>query len=723
MLASYSIENLKGVGPKQLEKLQRLGLASVQDLLFHLPLRYQDKTRLSALQDLLAGQELLVQGDIVSQHLTRGPRSSLLVKIASEDGASLTLRFFHFHFRQAQQFTRGKTLRVFGEVRTGPNGYEMVHPSYQFIDPHAPPELDKTLTPTYPTTEGFGQASLLKLIQQALTLQQQYPLEELLPQAWLDGIALPNLNEAIVTLHRPQPEDDLGAIKRFEHPAQQRLILEELISQQIGLQQLRQNEQQRHAPPLPASRMANALLASLPFSLTAAQQRVLEEIRHDLNRPHPMQRLVQGDVGSGKTVVAALAAIQAAEAGYQVAIMAPTELLAEQHRNAFEQWLQPLGVDTAWLSGKMKAAEKRYALAQVESGQAKVVIGTHALFQEAVNFERLGLVIIDEQHRFGVHQRLSLQQKGQKIVLEGNGADTPLARPVNEQRSDLANKELGEMRPTEMHPHQLIMTATPIPRTLAMTAYGDLDLSIIDELPPGRKPIDTAVLNNSKRLDVMSHLYARCKTGVQAYWVCPLIEESELLHAQAAEVTANQFTQQWPDLRVGLIHGRLKAEQKNLVMDAFKRHELDLLVATTVIEVGVNVPNASLMIIENAERLGLAQLHQLRGRVGRGDKQSHCVLLYQPPLSETGKARLNIMRDTTDGFRIAEEDLRIRGPGEILGTRQTGGLQFRIADLRRDAHWIPLAQEWSAQLVESQDASLEKLQQRWIGDKIDYQHA
>lgn len=702
MLNTLALTHLKGVGDKQLEKLHKLGLFSVQDLLFHLPIRYQDKTRLTPLSDIFIGQEALVEGEIFAQQLTRSRKNSLLVKLHSADGGLLTLRFFHFHFRQAQQFVRGKTLRVFGEVRSGPNGYEMVHPAYQFIDPQDPPPLDDTLTPTYPTTEGFGQAGLLKLIKQALILLQQHPLDELLPAAWRGQQNLPGLNEALFTLHAPQPDDDLHLIKQFKHPAQQRLIVEELISHQIGLQQLRQLEKSRLAPALPPSRLANALTASLPFALTGAQQRVLQDIRNDLSRSHPMQRLVQGDVGSGKTVVAALAAIQAAEAGFQVAIMAPTEILAEQHKQAFAEWLSPLGIETAWLNGKMKAAEKRWMLARIASGEAKVVVGTHALFQEAVNFNQLGLVIIDEQHRFGVHQRLSLQQKGQQIVLEGE-SETP--------------------SPAEMHPHQLIMTATPIPRTLAMTAYGDLDLSVIDELPPGRKAIETAVINNTKRFEIMEHLYAKCQQGVQAYWVCPLIEESELLHAQAAEVTANQFSERWPNLRVGLIHGRLKGEQKALVMDAFKRHELDLLVATTVIEVGVNVPNASLMIIENAERLGLAQLHQLRGRVGRGDKQSHCVLLYQPPLSETGKARLNIMRETTDGFRIAEEDLKIRGPGEILGTRQTGGLQFRIADLRRDAEWIGVAQTAAETLAGQHPDLAEALQNRWIGHKIEYQHA
>ena len=690
MLAQQSLTALKGVGPKQVEKLHKLGLFVVQDMLFHLPLRYQDKTRLTDLDRALVGSEALIEGEIFSQALTRGRRNSLLVKIQSPSGTFLTLRFFHFHHRQAQQFTRGKSLRVFGELRSGPSGLEMVHPTYEFINPDQPPALEDSLTPIYPTTEGLGQASILKLIKQAIALLKQYPLTELLPQNLLDQLQLPLLNQALLTLHEPQPNDDLLQIKQFKHPSQQRLIIEELINQQATMQQMRAQEQQRFAPAFPASQTSNALLASLPFELTGAQQRVLKEIQFDLTQPHPMQRLVQGDVGSGKTIIAALAAIQAADAGYQVAVMAPTEILAEQHLNAFKEWLDPLDIPVAWLNGRMKAAEKRYMMAQIESGEAKVIIGTHALFQDAVTFHKLGLAVIDEQHRFGVHQRLALHEKN-------NQEDT--------------------------HSHQLIMTATPIPRTLAMTAYGDLDLSIIDELPPGRKPIETAVLSNEKRFEVMQHLYAKCKEGVQAYWVCPLIEESELLHAQAAEVTATQFTDHFPDLRVGLIHGRLKGEQKALVMNAFKDHQLDLLVATTVIEVGVNVPNASLMIIENAERLGLAQLHQLRGRVGRGDKQSHCVLLYQAPLSQTGKSRLNIMRETTDGFVIAEEDLKIRGPGEILGTKQTGGLQFRIADLKRDAEWIPVAKEWASRMVEQHPELVDGLQARWIGQKIDYQHA
>ncbi|NPA72713.1 MAG: ATP-dependent DNA helicase RecG [Gammaproteobacteria bacterium] len=690
MLAQQQVTALKGVGPKQAEKLHKLGLFVVQDLLFHLPLRYQDKTRLIDFEQVIVGSEALLEGEVFAQTLTRGRRNSLLVKMQSASGEMLTLRFFHFHQRQAQQFTRGKTLRVFGEVRSGPTGLEMVHPTYEFINPDAPPALDDSLTPIYPTTDGLGQISILKLVKQAIVLLKQAPLEELLPEGLLFQLQLPLLNEALLTLHEPQPTDNLQQIKQFCHPAQQRLIIEELINQQATMQQMRAQEQARHAPAFKVSTATDDLLGNLPFTLTHAQQRVWQEIQQDLTQPHPMQRLVQGDVGSGKTVLAALAAIQAAKAGYQVAIMAPTEILAEQHLQAFTEWLAPLNIPVAFLNGRMKVAEKRGMMAQIESGEAQVIIGTHALFQDAVVFHKLGLAVIDEQHRFGVHQRLALHEK--------NNLD-------------------------DVHTHQLIMTATPIPRTLAMTAYGDLDLSVIDELPPGRKPIETAVLSNEKRFEVMQHLVAKCEQGIQAYWVCPLIEESELLHAQAAEVTASQFTEQWPDLRVGLIHGRLKGDQKAMVMNAFKAHQLDLLVATTVIEVGVNVPNASLMIIENAERLGLAQLHQLRGRVGRGDLQSHCVLLYQSPLSQTGKARLNIMRETTDGFRIAEEDLKIRGPGEVLGTKQTGGLQFRIADLKRDSEWVPIAKEWADILIHNHPGLIESLQARWIGQKIDYQHA
>ncbi|GAB6034968.1 ATP-dependent DNA helicase RecG [Galenea microaerophila] len=695
MLAQQAITQLKGVGQKQAEKLQKLGILTLQDLLFHLPSRYQDRTRLWPVSPQLLGQEVQIEGEILGQHMTQSRNASLLVKLVDShrEGQThpITLRFFHFYRQQAQQFRRGLKVRAFGEMRQGPNGLEMVHPHYQIFAADQSPPLETTLTPTYPTTEGIGQATLRKLIKQAFTLHQQYPLTEALPDEILSALHLPPINQALVTLHQPQPADDLLAMQNFTHPAQQRLIFEELLTHQLAMQALRQNSRQKTAPIFPQSHLCNQLLASLPFELTAAQQRVWREIQQDLHQGTPMQRLVQGDVGSGKTIVAALAAIQAAEAGHQVAIMAPTEILAEQHRNHFAEWLDCVGIEMAWLNGRMKTAERKQMLEKIQSGEAKVVVGTHALFQETVQFHQLGLVIIDEQHRFGVHQRLALQNKGKQNATQGV--------------------------------HQLVMTATPIPRTLAMTAYGDLDISIIDTLPPGRQPIETAVLNQSRREEVMAHLVQQCRQGVQAYWVCPLIEESEVVRAQAAEVTAQQFQTQWPELRVGLVHGRMKAVEKAQVMQAFHAHQLDLLVATTVIEVGVNVPNASLMVIENAERLGLAQLHQLRGRVGRGQKQSHCVLLYQAPLSEVGKKRLQIMRETTDGFKIAQEDLKLRGPGEILGTRQTGGLQFRIADLQRDQKWIASAQQWAQKLIQTHPESVAELQKRWIGQRSEYKNA
>jgi ATP-dependent DNA helicase RecG len=699
MLDKMHVTGFKGVGDKQAEKLAKLGLHVVQDLLFHLPHRYQDKTKITPLDQAIIGQEVLIEAQIKNQRLTQGRRPTLLVELEDSNGQSLALRFFHFQPTQARKFKRGDSVHAFGELRSGLNGLEMVHPHYSVFS-FEPPPLDDTLTPVYPTTEGLGQASLVKLIKQAIALLKQYPLAEGLDQAWLQNWQLPPINQALITLHQPQPSDDLGQIQRFEHPAQARLIVEELITQQLALQLMRQQQVQRLAPALAASRTVNALLASLPFTLTSAQQRVWQEIVNDLKQTQPMQRLVQGDVGSGKTIIAALAALQAADMDYQVAIMAPTEILAEQHRNHFAEWLAPLNIEMAWLNGRLKAAEKREMLAKIASGEAKIAVGTHALFQDSVEFNRLGLVIIDEQHRFGVHQRLTLNQKAQ-----------------SEEIKNFA-------------PHQLTMTATPIPRTLAMTAYGDLDISVIDELPPGRLPVDTAVLGNQKRQEVMAHLYHACKEGVQAYWVCPLIDESELLDAQAAQTTFDEFNQLWPDMRVGLVHGRLKAAEKELIMQQFKAHQIDLLVATTVIEVGVNVPNASLMIIENAERLGLSQLHQLRGRVGRGAKKSHCVLLYQAPLSATAKARLQIMRQTNDGFVIAEEDLRIRGPGEVLGTRQTGGISLRIADIQRDEAWIEPAQQAAAQMLNqaklpSKDTTdlIALLQQRWIGEKVEYKHA
>lgn len=698
MLEQLELTQLKGVGEKQAEKLQKLGLKVVQDLLFHLPLRFQDKTKLTPLNQAEIGTEIQIQGQIIAQRMTRGRRPVLVVDIRDDSGLSCSLTFFNFYASQARQFKRGDLVRAYGELRHGMNGFEISHPHYKIFTEENEPELDDTLTPIYPTTEGLGQATLQKLIRQAMVLLQQYPLAEGLNQIWLDKLGLPPINDALKTLHQPQPTDDLRAIKDFQHPAQHRLIVEELLTQQLALQLRRQAQDLRHAPALAVPKAAQDLLANLPFQLTKAQQRVWQEIQQDLQQTKPMQRLVQGDVGSGKTIIAALAAMAAVEAGFQVAIMAPTEILAEQHRENFALWFAPFGYNQIWLSGSLKVAEKRSALAALADGTAQVAIGTHALFQDKVQFHKLGLVIIDEQHRFGVHQRLSLTQKTQTETSSAKGKD--------------------------FVPHQLTMTATPIPRTLAMTAYGDLDISVIDELPVGRLPVQTAVLSNQKRFEVMGSLYAACQQGTQAYWVCPLIEESEVLDAQAAESTFQEIQQLFPDLRVGLVHGRMKDAEKQAVMQEFKAHNLDLLVATTVIEVGVNVPNASLMVIENAERLGLSQLHQLRGRVGRGNQQSHCVLMYQNPLSENSRSRLQIMRETNDGFIIAEEDLRLRGAGEILGTRQTGGLQFRIADLERDQAWLEkLNNLASTEFTNIDQETFELLQARWIGRKIDYQHA
>jgi len=683
-----AVTELKGVGPKMAANLEKIGIEKVQDLLFHLPLRYQDRTRVYPIGSTQHGQELVIVGKVEHTQIIFKHRRMMTCTVSDGSGM-ITLRFFHFANVQKDALTHGVRVRCFGEVRVGHSTREMVHPEYKIIEEGDPIVLSDALTPIYPTTKGLQQRSLLRLVSEALSKSDV--LDDLIPSEISKEYNLSDLKPALQMLHKPP--SDLSAEQLLErtHPSQQRLIFEELLAHHLSLRKLREQQKQTLGIPLESKlQYFDKLLKALPFELTNAQKRVISEINHDLKQNWPMSRLVQGDVGSGKTLVAAAAALTAIEAGYQVAIMAPTEILAEQHLEAFNEWLLPLEINVAWLNGRMKVAERREMMAQIETGAAKVIIGTHALFQEAVTFHNLGFVIIDEQHRFGVHQRLSLHEKN---------------------------------RDKSIHTHQLIMTATPIPRTLAMTAYGDLDLSVIDELPPGRKPIETAVLSNEKRFEVMEHLYAKCQQGMQAYWVCPLIEESELLHAQAAEVTASLFSEHWPDLRVGLIHGRLKGAQKAQVMSAFKQHQLDLLVATTVIEVGVNVPNASLMIIENAERLGLAQLHQLRGRVGRGSKQSHCVLLYQAPLSQTGKARLNIMRETTDGFRIAEEDLKIRGPGEVLGTKQTGGLEFKIADLKRDAQWVPIANEWASTMLKQYPKQIDALKARWMGQKIDYQHA
>jgi ATP-dependent DNA helicase RecG len=608
----------------------------------------------------------------------------MLVVVLFDGTGRITLRFFHFRAHQKNQLCRGTRMRCFGEVRAGYQGLEMVHPHYSRLLPgHETPVADR-LTPIYPSAEGLGQNTWLRLTDQALHAMRQDRLElaELLPEAMTRNLRLPALSDALRYIHRPPPDADVEALSERNHPAQHRLAMEELLAHNVSMQRLHRRQRARSAPGLvEKSAHETSFLASLPFELTAAQQRVRSEIVRDLEQAHPMQRLVHGDVGSGKTVVAALAALRATGNGWQVAIMAPTEILAEQHLRVFSDWLTPLGIEPAWLSSKVKGKARESALAQIGAG-APIVIGTHALMQEGVEFARLGLVIVDEQHRFGVHQRMALLEKGRG----------------------------------ELTPHQLIMTATPIPRTLAMTAYAGLEVSVIDELPAGRKPITTVAVGNERRGEVISRVAAACAEGRQAYWVCTLIEESDAIQAQAAEAVAEELKAALRGLDVGLVHGRMKAAEKQAVMKRFEGGDIQLLVATTVIEVGVDVPNASLMIIENAERLGLAQLHQLRGRVGRGALQSSCVLLYTGPLGELARQRLDIMRQTTDGFRIAEKDLELRGPGEVLGTRQTGMLQFRVADLARDAHLLQRIPPVADSLLRHHPEQVDRLISRWVGD-------
>lgn len=696
-LANLAIVHLKGVGAKTAALLEKLGLHSVQDILFHLPLRYEDRTRVCPIADTWPAQQVSVQGVVQSSEITFGKRRSWVVVLRDGSG-SITLRFFHFSAAQKNAVEPGVTLRCFGEIKRGMRGVEMLHPEYKIIKDDAGPELAESLTPVYPTTEGLKQGSWRTLTEQALQeLRRAAPEEYLAPlfalqaqhaghwQAW-------SLSDALFYLHRPPPDASLQLLELGQHPAQQRLIFEELVAQQLSMLQVRSLSRTQAARPIPPDlQLTPQLLASLPFSPTGAQQRVLQQIQQDLARTEPMLRLVQGDVGSGKTLVAALAALPVIQAGFQVALMAPTELLAEQHASTFRRWLEPLGVQIAWLGGKTKGKARDNELAAIANGSARLVIGTHALFQQQVQFAALALAIIDEQHRFGVHQRLELRAKGEQQGFA---------------------------------PHQLVMTATPIPRTLAMTAYADLDTSIIDELPPGRTPVTTVAIPDTRRAEVVSRVRQVVQEqGRQAYWVCTLIDESDALQCQAAEITAAELAAALPELNIGLVHGRLKSSEKQAVMQAFAANELHLLVATTVIEVGVDVPNASLMIIENPERLGLAQLHQLRGRVGRGSAASHCVLLYHAPLSPTAQARLSVLRDSNDGFVIAQRDLEIRGPGELLGTRQTGLASYRIADLSRDQDLIPAAQQTALVLWQQDRRGSEALIRRWLGYREIYAQA
>ena len=686
---SNSILNLKGVGPKVAQKLQRLDIYNQNDLLFHLPLRYQDRSHIYPIGSLRAGMECQISGEVQLSEIKFG-RGRMLLSRISDGSGFITLRFFHFSNAQKDQLKRGVRILCFGEVRRGKVGFEMAHPEYQIIKEKEEITLDENLSPVYPTTEGVHQLTLRNIMSQVIDRlkKNELQLPNLIPPTLLEKYHWPTLKDALLYIHNPPVDAQLDELSEGKHLTQQSLIVEELLAHHLSMRQLRVAMHKEKAPLLiSAQDLTQPFLSALPFQLTAAQQRVVQDIYSDLSKSNPMQRLVQGDVGSGKTVVAALAMLQAVESGYQAAIMAPTELLAEQHFQNFKGWFEPLGVDVIWLSGKLKVAEKREALEKIKNIKESVVVGTHALFQEGVTFIKLGLMVVDEQHRFGVHQRLSLREKGNS----GEGL-----------------------------PHQLIMTATPIPRTLSMTAYADLDCSIIDELPPGRIPVETVVIPESKRDAIVQRVETACAEGRQIYWVCTLIEESETLQAQAAEDTANLLAEALPKVRVALVHGRMKAEQKEKVMSAFKAGEVDLLVATTVIEVGVDVPNASLMIIENAERLGLSQLHQLRGRVGRGSQESACVLMYHGTLSSNAHERLAIMRETNDGFEIARKDLEIRGPGEVLGTKQTGIMQMRIADLQRDQELIPQVAEMADYIFKHFPECVEPLIIRWIGRATKY---
>ncbi|HDR1041452.1 ATP-dependent DNA helicase RecG [Pasteurella multocida] len=687
-LDAVPLTTLSGVGAAISDKLGRIGIHNLQDLLFHLPIRYEDRTRITPIHDLRPDAYATIEGLVQTCEVQFGKRPILNVSLS--DGTSkIMLRFFNFNAGMKNSLQPGARVKAFGEVKRGRFMAEIHHPEYQIIRDNAPLILEETLTPIYSTTEGLKQNSLRKLTDQALAVLENIQIAEILPNEFNPHPF--SLKEAIRFLHRPPPDVSLEALEKGTHPAQQRLIFEELLAHNLAMQKVRIGTQQFFAYPLSyQTDLKQRFLAQLPFAPTDAQVRVTQEIEQDLTHPFPMMRLVQGDVGSGKTLVAALAALLAIDNGKQVALMAPTEILAEQHATNFRRWLAPLGIEVGWLAGKVKGKVRQTELEKIRTGQVQMVVGTHALFQDEVEFSDLALVIVDEQHRFGVHQRLMLREKGKQA---------------------------------DHYPHQLIMTATPIPRTLAMTVYADLDTSIIDELPPGRTPITTVAISEERRAEVIARVNHACVNEKrQAYWVCTLIDESEVLEAQAAEAIAEDLRKILPHLRIGLVHGRMKPAEKQDIMQAFKQAEIDLLVATTVIEVGVDVPNASLMIIENAERLGLSQLHQLRGRVGRGTTASFCVLMYKPPLGKISQKRLQVLRDTQDGFVISEKDLEIRGPGEVLGTKQTGVAEFKVANLMRDRKMIPTVQYYARRLIVEQPEVATKLTQRWINQREIYTH-
>ena len=660
-------------------RLEKLGIRSKLDLALHLPLRYEDETRLTALKDVRPGEPALVEAEVVEAKVEYRGRRTLVAKL-SDGERELWVRFLHFYPSQVKQFQEGRRVRLFGEVRPGFFGDEMVHPRYRIVGRNTP--LPESLTPVYPTTAGLSQAALREKIGEAL---DHLALEDTLDEKLRAKLRLGGFRESVLFLHRPPPKVDAASLEERTHPAWRRLKFDEFLAQQLAMRVAYRERRAKSAPPLPdAHTLTNALVRSLPFALTRAQRHAQSVIAKDLAQPHPMRRLLQGDVGSGKTLVAALAALQAIENGWQAALMAPTEILAEQHYLKLAHWLEPLGVRIAWLAGGLKARAKKAALDAIANGETQLAIGTHALFQEGVAFAKLGLAIVDEQHRFGVEQRLALASKGG-----------------------------GE-------PHQLMMSATPIPRTLAMSYFADLDVTVIDEMPPGRTPVVTKLVSEERRDEVIARVRESCRDGAQAYWVCPLIEESEQLQLQTAIETFETIKATFPDLAVGLVHGRMKPAEKAQVMADFKARKIQLLVATTVIEVGVDVPNATLMVIEHAERMGLAQLHQLRGRVGRGAQQSLAILLYYQPLSDMARQRLKIIYENHDGFEIARQDLLLRGPGEFLGARQSGAPLLRFADLERDADLLEVARGVADDLLAQRSPSVARHLDRWLGTRQFY---
>ena len=685
------------ISPATLGKLAKLGIHHRADLLLHLPLRYEDETHLAPIATVQAGETVQVQGVITHSEIAYRPRRTLVCRLEDSSG-ELYLRFLNFYPSQQKQLAVGKQIRAIGEARMGHYGLEMVHPKCRAVEEDTP--LQQSLTAVYPTTAGLAQPLLRKLIINAL---ETLPLNDTLPDKLLKQLRLPGFADSIRLLHNPSPDISAITLEARTHSAWRRIKFDELLAQQLSMRVHHRERSKRIAPALAHHhRLTARLIENLPFELTKAQQRTFAEISNDLSRPHPMQRLLLGDVGSGKTIVAALAALQTIENGYQVALMAPTEILAEQHYLKLRDWLEPLGIAPVWLSGSLKKKEKQLAAGQIASGEILLAIGTHALFQEQVSFNKLGLAIVDEQHKFGVQQRLALRNKGKK----GKDASSTSSSKSN-----------------AIEPHQLMMSATPIPRTLAMSYYADLDVSVVDELPPGRTPVITKLVSDARRDEVTDRIRSACMTGQQAYWVCPLIDESEALQLKTVLETFQFLSETFPELRVGLVHGKLDNAEKAQVMAAFKAGELQLLVATTVIEVGVDVPNASLMVIDHAERMGLAQLHQLRGRVGRGEAQSLCILLYQQPLSELARARLKIIFENSDGFEIAQHDLRLRGPGELLGARQSGVAMLRFADISEDEDLLDQARQAADELLGDFPEAARAHLQRWMADKHDFINA